>query len=244
MDNSIANSSKVDKKIGTERDLITHRDAAPSAERDATTTAPVTRSISRRTKLLAALGVGAGAITIAVSLLDYPDPAPAPKPSQRFQKQRVLVASMSRANETLADRAVRSPTIDRQLDLVRADATTAPSKMVKAKAAVKEAKTALSLSQAHVEQAQINLQTFKKNYERHQDLHKRNAVNFQQLEQSQVAYNFATTQKSHALHGLKQAQTQLTAAEVSLDRVRSQLAQATPERTCDRSKNIQSRSAM
>jgi hypothetical protein len=250
MDNSITNANKVDRNSTTERNSTTRGEATPSVDRsDATTIAPVTKHSvrsSRRKKLFAALGIGVGAIAIAVSTWQYPDePAPAPKPSKRFQQQRVVLVSTSQsANLTLADRSIGSPTSDRQPDLEPAEAPSAPTKILRAIAAVKEAKTALTLSQSHVAQTEINLQTFKNNYERHQDLHRRNAINRQQLEQSQVAYNFATTQKSQALHGLKQAQTQLTAAEVKLDRVRSQLAQATPNRACNRAKNIQSREAM
>lgn len=183
-------------------------------------------------------------IGLSVSSFDYreqsnsPDGSPLGSSSDRQQLQ-TLSASAIELNANSAKLATRPSTSERKTDRKNASST---ARLATARAAVKEAKAAIALSRVHVEQADLNLQTFKNNYVRYRNLHKNSAAapveHRERLESARVAYNFATTQKSHALHGLKQAQAQLTVAEAGVAQVRSQLAQAMPNtRACERARN-------
>jgi hypothetical protein len=243
MHNFIPNTSKLDEKIVAKRDPMTLSIDSPPENRDildpeSVTMEPV-KSPSRWKQLLLAIGVG-----LSVSSFDYresnsPDEDPFGRSIDRPQLQALSASAGLNVNS--AKLAARPSTTDRNTD--RKNASTAAARLTTAQAAVTEAKAAIALSRVHVEQADLNLQTFKSKYFRDRNLSKNSAAappeHRKKLERARVAYNFATTQKSHALHGLKQAQAQLAVAEAGVDKVRSQLAKAIPKRKCDRAKNLE-----
>jgi hypothetical protein len=226
MHNPPTDTSKITEKIVTKNDLITvgcaaplaHRVLLPTDDRDPanitpTAAAPV-RSMSRAQKLLAALGVGVAMGTMAVSGWESPG---------QSTSLRLDPVGRSSVTETAPVK----------------NTSTAPAKIATAKAAVKEAQAALTLAEVDVDRADINLQTFKTDYERYQNLPTDKAVNRHRLAKARVAYNFAKTQKSHALYGFKQAQAQLNAAEIGVAHIQSQLARVLPNRARDRVKDRQ-----
>jgi F0F1-type ATP synthase membrane subunit c/vacuolar-type H+-ATPase subunit K len=79
---------------------------------------------------------------------------------------------------------------------------------------IKEAQVALSLSQAHLVQANTNLQKFQSDYSRYKALASQGKATDKQLQAAKVAYNLAQLQKSSALKGLQHAQAQLAAVRV------------------------------
>jgi hypothetical protein len=212
MQNAPNNPSQADEKIVREQDLITVGRASPLADRESPKTPPLTVQlvpIARWKKSVAAIGVGIGLVTFDVTMLfDRPVRSTAPSPA----------------------------TSKRSIPKQRPQAK--PSKIAIAQAALKEAKAAITLSQERVAQAHVNLQAFQTNYDRQQQLYTSGTVDRQKLAQAKVAADFAKTQKSHALHGLNQAQLQLTAAEEDISEVRSQLAQGLPATGCKRVKKI------
>jgi hypothetical protein len=245
--NFLTNTSNLTKKIVTEKDAITVGVNRSPVDRDpehpVPASMPPVRSTSRWKKLILLLGLGFG-----VSMFEYREQSIDAHQASfgrsiyvDTQQPQVKLAPSIGLNMTSAQLAA-SPTTSGKTN--RGDASLAAAKIATATAVVKEAKSALALSRIHVEQAEVNLETFTNNYVRTQNLHRRSAVDRHQLEQARVAYNFATTQKSHALHGLKQAQSQLTVAEVDVARVRSQLAQAIPNRKCNLAKSQEIRMAL
>jgi hypothetical protein len=76
------------------------------------------------------------------------------------------------------------------------------------------AQVAFALSQAHLVQADANLQKFQSDYNRYKTLASQTKVTGKQLQAAKVAYDLAQLQKSSALEGLKHAQAQLTAVGI------------------------------
>jgi hypothetical protein len=175
-------------------------------------------------KILTAILVGLGTTTVAISTIEQPGKSTAIQPARlghSIDRQPAITGAAAPTKTTPPDLrviAANSTSTDRQ----PAAASTAPDRVKIAQAALEEAQVALALSQADVEQADINIQTFKTEYDRHQELHRRGAIDRQKLARAKKAYDFAHHQKSYAIHGLKQVKLQLAAAEIGVDKARSQ----------------------
>ncbi|AFY94549.1 hypothetical protein [Chamaesiphon minutus] len=190
---------------------------SPSYERDVVAMAPhKTQPVKRLflwEKLFASISVGLGIMMMGVGAIEYPGQSTA-------LRQVTLTESIDR--QPLQTIATTSDLPAKQNRITTAPGTK-PDPIQIAQAALQEAKTALTLSRADVAQADINIQTFKKDYDRDRELYKQGKASSQQLAQAKSEYDFAQQQKRYALHGLKQVEQQVEAAEAALDTVRSQL---------------------
>jgi hypothetical protein len=200
MNDRLTTVSTTNEKTVTDRDVTAIDKALPLDEQpQEIDLKPVSQQpappIPRWQKPLIAIGIGLGMTALVVSTLEYPSQSTAMRPPT----SRSSTLANSAANEQAA-----STTQDRP-DL--------------AQTAVKEAKLAIALSQADVAQADINIQTFKHDYDRYQDLSKRGLIERQKLVRAKHIYHFAQRQKSYALHGLKIARAQLAAAEIDAAKV-------------------------
>ncbi len=77
-----------------------------------------------------------------------------------------------------------------------------------------DVRVALSLSQAHLVQANTNLQKFQSDYSRDNTLASQGKATRQQLQTAKAAYDLAQLQKNSALQGLQHAQAQAAAARI------------------------------
>jgi hypothetical protein len=206
MQNSQTNTSKIDNKIVLENSALD--------DRQVITVAPLqgqVRRLFRWEKLLASISVGLGIMMMGVGTIEYP--------GQSIALRQSTVRESIDRQPLPAIATTSNPTTNQ--DPHPAATSAKPDRLQIAKAALQDAKVALALSQADVEQADINIETFQNEYERYQDLYKRGAGNRQKLVQAKSGYDFAKRQKSYALHGLKQVRLQLDAAEADIDTVRA-----------------------
>ena len=217
MQNPITNTAKIDDRIAMARDSTTVS-TSPLDNQDAVKTAPVT-AMSRWQKPLAVISVGVGMTIMAVTTVEYPGQATFGRSIERQPPQAIPVLARQFSSRETATTNLTPPhgsltvATDRNLERKR------EARLATAQATVAESKAALALSQADVAQAHINVQTFKNDYDRHQDLFKSGVVNSQKLVQARIAYDFAKRQKSHAIDGLKQVQAQLNAAAANVAKV-------------------------
>jgi hypothetical protein len=230
MQNPITNTAKIDARIVTDRDLTTVSTSLLD-NRDPVKTVPVA-AMSRWQKSLAVISVGVGMTMMAVTTVEYPGqatfrrsldrqpPQAIPVLARQFSSRETAPTNVTPLDRSLAVATGSNPERDRE------------ARIATAQAAVAESKVALALSQADVAQAHINVQTFKNDYDRHQDLFKSGAVNSQKLVRARIAYDFAKRQKSHAVDGLKQVQVQLNAAAANVAKVQ---AQSRASGSCSRS---------
>ncbi len=209
---------KSNNKAVTQQDGST-ASVASSSDADRAVGIHQVHQMSRWKKPLMSISVRLAITTVAVSTIEYPSHSTAIHPAtlgskiDRLQPSEIAT-SVSKPKLTPVDRPFPVATMVAIHSGDREAASTAVDRRDAAKAAVKDAKLALALSQADVAQARINTQTFKQDYDRYQDLSKRGLVNPQQLARAKHIYNFAKLQNSYALHGLKIVQSQLAAAEV------------------------------
>jgi membrane fusion protein, multidrug efflux system len=84
---------------------------------------------------------------------------------------------------------------------------------------MKEAEVAVSLSQAQLVQARMNLSEFQAEYNNAKILTATGRVTRQQIETAKVAYELAKLQHSSATIGLRAAQTQLIAAKAEVSKL-------------------------
>jgi hypothetical protein len=170
----------------------------------------------------ASISLGLGIMMMGVGAIEYSGQSTALRQATfgaSIDRQPAITRTAAPTKTTPTDRSLivaNSGSTDRQT------AGNTPNRVQIAQAALEDAKVALALSQADVEQADINIQTFKTEYDRHQELHKRGDIDRQKLATAKKAYDFAQHQKSYALHGLKQAKIQLAAAEIGVEKARSQ----------------------
>ncbi|PSB57544.1 hypothetical protein [Chamaesiphon polymorphus] len=214
MQNSQTDTSRIDTKI-VAQDSITVDTGTALTDRQVVTTAPLKTRVRRLflwEKLFASISMGLGIMMMGVGTVEYPD-------RSISLRQATVIESIDRQPLPTITTASNLPA---NRDRNPVDSSTKPDRLQAALATLQEAKTALTLSQADVAQAEINIQTFKKDYDRYQDLYKRGSANSQQLAQARSGYDFAQKQKSYALHGLKQVEQQLAAAKADLNIVRSQ----------------------
>jgi hypothetical protein len=212
------NTSEIDEKIIKDRDLIVASLRSRSANREPANAAPVGRSTDRATgwkQSIAGISIGLGMTMLATIAIDYPRQSIAfpvtfkPSPAKYAARQ---VAALTTPNRALIAVSTGS---DRHRE-----AATAPDRLEQAQTAVKEAKIAIALSQADVTQAELNLQTFKTDYDRDRDLYRSGTIDRQKLARTSKIYDFAKAQKGRARDGLQQAQAQLIDAELGVDRLR------------------------
>ncbi len=174
------NKSKIDEKIVKERGLIAVSSPSPSANRELTNAAPAAPPIDRVSDWKQSLQQS---IALQATFI--------PRPGTLASPPIVAVTAPNRSLIALSTGSYRNR-----------EAATAPDRLEQAKTALKEAKIALALSQADLTQAELNLQTFKTDYERDRDLHRSGAIDRQKLARTNKIYNFAKMRKGDALYGL------------------------------------------
>jgi hypothetical protein len=143
----------------------------------------------------------------------------------------ILIVSTS---DSCVVRSTRAPQVaDRPIDLplvaptiVNSESTAAvevedeqPIRLNSARIALKEARVAVSLSQAQLAQARINLIEFQAKHNKAKILSAQGKISRQHLDTAKAAYELAKLQHSSATIGLKESMTQLVAAKAEVYRI-------------------------
>jgi multidrug resistance efflux pump len=216
MYNSPPDPHKINQKIVAQQKVKTIGTSPPAAR-------------SRWKKSLGKIGVGLSISTLLVSIYEYPGYGIWGSSIER-QQWPALTATRFSDKEPTSPHVQMADLALLQAPNEQADRDSTGDR-VTIKTNLQEAQAAVRLAKIDVEQAQINLETFKNNYNRYHQLVKRGGAGVekyrQKLAEAQVAADFAIEQKSYALHGLKHAQAQLTVAENSAAKI-SQLARTAP----------------
>jgi membrane fusion protein, multidrug efflux system len=128
-------------------------------------------------------------------------------------------AKAARANITLASETTEAKSAQAQGNISDANANIA-----NAQAAVSGAKAGIASAQAQVAQANANLNKAQQDYNRYSTLYRQGAVNRQQLDNAQAAYQVAQAEKNAADQGVQQAQSQLEQAQQRVNNANAKLA--------------------
>jgi hypothetical protein len=102
-----------------------------------------------------------------------------------------------------------------------------PARLNSAQIALKEAQVAVSLSQAQLAQARINLREFQAKHDTAKILSAQGKVNRQAATTAKAAYNLAQLQHRSAAIGLQGSQAQLIAAKAQVSRLGCKANRAT-----------------
>lgn len=128
-------------------------------------------------------------------------------------------AKAAQANITLASETTQAKSAQAQGNISDANANIA-----NAQASVSGAKAGIASAQARVAQANANFNKAQQDYKRYSTLYQQGAVNRQQLDNAQAAYQVTQAQKNAAGQEVQQAQAQLEQAQQSVNSANAKLA--------------------
>jgi hypothetical protein len=167
----------------------------------------------RQQKILVAILAGLGVGLIAVSISGSSD----------AQSNCVRQANRAILLPLVAPIVSSDPTSDRGDLSTTAGVAVKNDRLVRlnsAQVTLKEAQVAVSLSQAQLTQARINLSEFQTKYNSAKILSEQGKISRQQLSTAKSAYDLGQAQQSSALIGVEECTTQLVAAKAEVRRLR------------------------
>jgi membrane fusion protein, multidrug efflux system len=138
--------------------------------------------------------------------------------------EAALLTAQSQAKAAQANITLASETTQAKSDQAQGNISDANANIANAQAAVSGAKAGIALAQAQVAQANANLNKAQQDYNRYSTLYQQGAVNRQQLDNAQAAYQVAQAEKNAADQGVQQAQSQLEQAQQGVNSANAKLA--------------------
>lgn len=138
--------------------------------------------------------------------------------------EAALLTAQSQAKAAQANIDLASDTTEAKSAQAQGDIADATANISTAKAAVSEAKAGIASAQAEVAQANADLNKTQKDYNRYSTLYQEGAVNRQQLDNAQAAYQVAQAEKNAAQQRVEQAQAKLEQARQGVNSANAKLA--------------------
>jgi hypothetical protein len=131
---------------------------------------------------------------------------------------------LSTANSQSVDRAIElprvPPIVSSEIASAPADVQQAPpARLNSARIALEDAKVAVSLSQAQLAQARMNLREFQAKHDKAKILAAQGKVTRKQADLAVTAYKLAQLQHTSASIGLRESQAQLIAAKAEVSKL-------------------------
>ncbi|MEY2856109.1 MAG: hypothetical protein RLZZ74_418 [Cyanobacteriota bacterium] len=138
--------------------------------------------------------------------------------------EAALLTAQSQAQAAQANITLASETTQAKSDQAQGNISDANANIANAQAAVSGAKAGIASAEAQVAQANANLNKAQQDYNRYSTLYQQGAVNRQQLDNAQAAYQVAQAEKNAADQGVQQAQSQLEQAQQGVNSANAKLA--------------------
>ncbi|MEN9871108.1 MAG: hypothetical protein RLZZ171_2096 [Cyanobacteriota bacterium] len=138
--------------------------------------------------------------------------------------EAALLTAQSQAKAAQANISLAFETTQAKSTQAQGNISDATANIANAQAAVSGAKAGIASAQAAVAQANANLNKAQQDYNRYSTLYQQGAVNRQQLDNAQAAYQVAQAEKNAADQGVQQAQAQLEQAQQGVNSANAKLA--------------------
>jgi membrane fusion protein (multidrug efflux system) len=135
-----------------------------------------------------------------------------------------LLTAQSQAKAAQANIILSSETTQAKSAQAAGNISDATANIANARAAVSGVKAGIASAQARVAQANANLNKTQQDYNRYSTLYRQGAVNRQQLDNAQAAYQVAQAEKNAADRGVEQSQSQLEQAQQRVNSANAKLA--------------------